>query len=353
MLQKISSFIVKGFLFITCLFLVVGNEKILFADTDLPVTQFVEESGTAWNNLADAYYKGLSMRMIFTTPKESTLKADVCLLGKNELGLVHPTKDMGGMFELDVINSRYAFRLDKNTEETPWNLVNMWDNPNTVREDTQFNHGLLQPTAYIFEPIMIESSWLKDLMTSKEMEVISLKEQHVGDENYVEMQFRCQQYNVDKYVKLLGGTILFNKKYYFVIKEYNVQTEFVADGMLLKNGEKNSGSIVSKIEKKLEYQVMNSIPYLKTSRTTHDVLKSTLKVDIFHLPDNNFMNIDYEIIDSNKVNNELFFLKYYGFSEPSDPVRRGNVIRIILIVTGILLIIIGLYFRYRASQIRQ
>jgi hypothetical protein len=337
-------------LFLACLFLVARNEKVLFADTDLSVTQFIEEASIAWNNLADAYYEGLSMKMIFTT-KESTLKADVCLLGKNELGLVYPTKDRRGMFELDVINPQYAFKLDKNAEETPWNLVNMWDNPNMAKESTQFNHGLLQPTAYIFEPIMIESSWLKDLMKSKEIEVISLKEQHLGDEIYVEMQFRCQQYNVDKYVKLLDGTILFNKKYYFVIKEYNVQTEFVAEGMLLKNGEKNSGSIVSKVEKKLEYQETNGIPYLKTSRTTHNVIKSTLKVDMFHLLDNNFMNIDYEIINSNKVNNELFRLTHYGFSEPSNPVRRTNVVRIVLIVTGVLLIITGLYFRYRASKI--
>jgi hypothetical protein len=55
---------------------------------------------------------------------------------------------------------------------------------------------------------------------------------------------------------------------------------------------------------------------------------------------------------SNKCDPVIFRLSHYGFSEPGDPVRRGNVARIILMIAGALLIITGIYFYYRASKIQ-
>ncbi|MDR2641339.1 MAG: hypothetical protein LBC74_00930, partial [Planctomycetaceae bacterium] len=216
------------------------SEKAIYAETDMSVSQFIKEADIEWNKLESAYFKGLSMQINYTLPKESSFKADVCLLDKNELVIIYPTENTRMI--LNAINPHYAFRLEKNTKVAEWKLSKIWDNHNAPRENLQFNHGLLQTTVFIFEPVMIESSWIKNLMKSEEMEVVSLKEQHLENENYVELQFRCRQYNVNKYTKLLSGTIIFDKKRYFVIKEYNVQTEFVSDGLPLKSSGKNSGS---------------------------------------------------------------------------------------------------------------
>ncbi|MDR1480414.1 MAG: hypothetical protein LBJ00_15880 [Planctomycetaceae bacterium] len=273
-------------------------------------------------------------------------------MGKDELVQIHPTKTTEGT--LYAINSRYSFRLAKKVEDSSRTLVNMWEDPNELRKSEYFDHGLLQATASVFVPIMVESSWLCDLMKSKEMEVTALNEQYVDDEVYVELKFRCRQYFLNGHTKLLGGRILFDKKRYFVIKEYEVQTEFVADGISMNKNEKNSGSDFVDVEKKLEYQEIKGIPYLRRDETTYRKVKSTLKKEIVQFPNNKqTTNTDYEILDSNKVSGEVFFLKHYGFSEPINPLERTNIIRAILVALGLILTFLGLFMKIWARKIER
>jgi hypothetical protein len=340
MLQRKILFILKVCLFFACLSLLIMSVEDICADTDISVYQFFKEADAKWKKLTNTYSNGLSMQINYTLPKESSFKANVCLLGKNELVQIYlPTNTV-----LNVINARYAFSLGKKANVDTWELSKMWDDPKMPRESSQFHHGLLQTTAFVFEPIMIESSWINDLIKSDELEVISLKERRLESENCIELRFRCRQYNVNKHTKLLSGTILFDKEKYFVIKEYNIETEFIADELSPYKGEKNSGSDIVIVKKKLEYQDMDGIPYLKTSRISYKLKSSTLKRKIFDFADNNQVNIDCEIIDSNKVNKEIFFLKHYGFSEPAS--SRVDKLRMVLIVVGLVLIFLGLTIKF-------
>ena len=324
-------------------------------DTSLPMHQFVEEASEAWKKIADAYYKESNIRFVLSTQQESETNVDVCLLGKNELGLIRLKIQPDKLDErLNAINPNYTFRTQKNGGDSPWILEFIGDDPEELRGH-HFSHGMLQSTAFLFEPVMVESSWLWDLVKSEKMRVISLRNRTIDNKECVELQFQCTQYNTDKTTKLLEGTILFDKKQFFVINEYDVQTEFVADGLPLPGGGEHTGSVVFRVKKQLTYQEVNGIPYPKTSRTTYDIIKltlieSALKKSIMRSSENAFTTIDYEIINSNKVDESVFRLSHYGFSEPTHLVKRISVVQIVSMVIGLLLIVLGVSLRWFALK---
>jgi hypothetical protein len=290
-----------------------------------------------WKQLKEEYEKGLDM-MVASDYSAGSHKVSrqfrICFDKNNELN--HFLSYHGVPWEsLFAINSKYAFHLRKATVSSSWTITRMFDNPDYARTDHQFYNKLLPNTSIIFDGMMVEQGWFEELLKSDEFEILVLKNIEDGEDGVItELKFQSN-YQVDEVHKILEGTITFIPNLFWLIKKYDFKIEAVPQN-------KSEKSEYANVKHQIDYHIIEGIPLPK-------------RIEMIYYSLNNGETISHEIqelvsVKRGKIPDDIVFLRYYGFSESSDPVRMGNVVRIILMVAGVLLIIIGFYLRYRASK---
>jgi hypothetical protein len=290
---------------------------------------FLKEAPQSWLMLKTQYEQGYSSDSIcqFGNPgtkeyeidlrKITTISLEHQLLGKCELfNTIRKNRKI-----LECVNDNYGFVLKKDEDETIWTISSLVDNPESMKSR---KIGIIQGSMGIFEGIMIEGEWLESLVFSKEFKILSIENDLLDQQSLKKIVFQSH-FDIDEHNRILSGTLWLDSEHFWVLKQYKIELQSDTLGSAFK---------------KFQYLFLEKVPF-----------PEKIILDYKFEGDPPIRYVTTYNSTSNKCDPVIFQLSHYGFPEPSNPERKGNVVRIILMVTGVLLIILGLYFHYRASKI--
>jgi hypothetical protein len=278
------------------------------------------------------------MRYLSQSKKEIKQSMQICFDHIFELDHYYSISRSGEKNELlQVANKKYSFYLQKENERSGWKVRELFDDPLSSKDSSQYFHKKFWGTGIVLSCLMVENCWINELIDSNTFELLSVenKKDSNGNNSEVELRFKSNHF-ADQMSKILGGTILLDPDHYWVIKEYELEVE----GLPTKNGEKSTFAIVKSI---IDYQYIDNIPFPKK----YDICYKYHNQEVI-----SHLVFDFTSVKRCQVPQEIFSLKYYGFPEPSHPMRRGDVIRIILMVVGTILILVSLFMRFLAKRMK-
>jgi hypothetical protein len=309
-----------------CPYCVIAQEKNDKSHFDLgKVCKTLEQ-------LKNEYWKGLDIELTFQINDSLPGKKRICINKLYELNYSIIKNDEE---YVDVINPDYAFSLKRKNAQSKWELKNMNDAPKEAREHQQFTHGLLPTSELAFGGLFLDSGWIDKLLLSDSFEVLSIQPKQ--SEN-IEIKFRSQ-HNMDKDNKIIGGSLVFNPKNCWLVDECDVNVEFLL--ISPKNPEKKIFNKYS-IRTHFEYNNIDGYPFPKKITTIYN---SSTRPPIKQI-------VEYTSIKRSMPSKDIFYMSHYGFPEPSHPMRRGDVIRIILITVGTIMILVSLFMRFLAKRMK-
>jgi hypothetical protein len=312
--------------------LVIKTNMVHSDDKVITPTTFLLEAPHAWKKLKAEYQKGVNVTLTYSSDLEPLTTIRVCFDKKQELNhWQFSGKDLGE--SLRVINGDYAFYIRKKDKSSNWILKDFIDDVETARKASINIHQLLPATINIYEGIMLHEGWLEDLVISKEFSIASIDKTREGTQEHVELIFHSQ-YEPYENCRILGGRISFDPKQFWLVQKYEIDIESLSDNTSKDKFLKETATF--------EYQNINDIPFLKKSRYADVVNKSEKFV----------LNKEYTSITRDILPQKEFYMSHYGFPEPSTPMRRGDVIRIILMVAGTILILVSLFMRFLAKRMK-
>jgi hypothetical protein len=315
------------FILLVFLFCFLSGVSLLSAETT--VESFLKEAPEGWAKLRKEYEKGYSSDCIsssgvpdtqkedgFSSPKVSTSANELRLLGRNEISnFIDVDNDI---CYLTCINDSYGFNLTGKENKTIWRLRSMTENPSSLRRS---DLGILQGCGPIFTGVMVELGWSDSLISSKDFKVISIQEEVSGQYNLVKVVFQSS-HCVDKVNCILSGTLWLDKDHFWVIHQYKIDMQSSTKGTA---------------HKKIYYRFIDDVPY--PEKVINDY-KFDGDPPIRYVT--NYSSI------KNNCEPSIFYLKNYGFSEPSKPPVSYS--RFVLIVVGLLLIIVGLLMKFLSRK---
>jgi hypothetical protein len=270
----------------------------------------------------------VSITLTYSSDVEPLTTIDISFDKKKELNHWHFSDPKLGE-SLRVINRNYAFYIRKD-DSNSWVLKNFIDNHDFSRNKV---NKLLPATTNVYEGIILLDGWLEDLVKSNGFEIISINKKTNNED--VELVFRSHYESCEKNW-ILGGTILFSPKQYWVMKQYQINAEF------FDTEKNNKKSEPYEVTATLEYQHIDDIPFPQKSHY----------VNIFSKTETLTLTKNYILINRTVLPQKMFDMSHYGFPEPSHPMRRGDVIRIILMVVGTILILVSLFMKFLARRMK-
>jgi hypothetical protein len=326
------------FKFIVFYFIIfIFHKNFTYADENNLRKQFLEQMPQACKQLKNIYQEGLDLELTIKKDDIYVGKKRICIDYSHELNYstIHTNEEY-----ISVINPQYGFSIEKESTDSAWILENMIEGSTKIKEHHQFTHNLLPTSELAFGGLFLEYGWIDDLILSNTFTILSIMPKHNDQTKtlHIEVQFKSQ-HNIDKNNKVLGGLLLFDPSNFWVMVECNVDIEFSLS--VNKQPGKNIFNKY-KIHKYFEYQNIDKVPFPKKITTiyTHSnrpPIKNT---------------IEYTSIKRSMPSKEIFYMSHYGFPEPSHPMQRGDVIRIILMVAGLIMILIGLYMKFLAKRMK-
>jgi len=300
--------------------------------------QFASDAIKHWKNLKVEYLKGLDVELKLKIGDNVPAGMRTCFWKNYELNHHFPNADDASETLL-VANEKYAFTLKRDTSSAIWRLEELFDNPANARKHNQFTHGLLLTSTYAFGGLMLEDGWLVDLVNSDSFAVVSSDRQkaNIGNAEYLKIVFRSQ-HNLDRNNKVMEGYLLFDADRYFSIVEYNLTIEFSINDAVPPN---KNVKHTYRTEKYYDYQMISDrFPYPTKTKSVYFIDGRPPSEAV----------VEYISVKDGEPSQEIFYLSHYGFSEPYDPTKRGNTIRIVFMVSGLILIVLSFYLRYKASK---
>ncbi|MDR1382727.1 MAG: hypothetical protein LBJ67_02595 [Planctomycetaceae bacterium] len=319
----------------TLFFIIVATTNMVYSDDKIITpTTFRLEASNAWSKLKSEYQKGVDITIEYSSLilENTDAKMRVCFDKDFEMNHIFYSN---GEFN-NVINKKYAFNIRKKTDTPSWIVRNMFSDPMISRENSQYFNKILGGTAIVFVGILVEDAWFEELLNSNTFTLLSITNKKIDNEEYVELQFKSNFF-ADQINKVLGGKILLDPNHFWVIKEYEVEVEVPP----FNKGEKNRLVVANNA---IDYQYIDNMPFPQKYNTVYKYHNGEV---ISHLVFN------FTSVKRSKVPQEIFYLKYYGFSEPVNPLKiRSTVLRIILIAIGVILILIGLYMKFLANKMK-
>ncbi len=330
--------------FFVSFFLIVNTGFLQGAEGD--TDKFLISASKAWDQLKLKYQEGLKITVFYSAPGLIDAKREVCIKDKNEWSY-YGYSDSERF--IAARNASYSFRLNKADDHSQWTIAKLDQSENSNVANPQYTHGLLELSTLIFDPIMIEDQWLSSIFSSGKIDIQSVTD--IPNEELVKIKFKCRNYKIDLYTNLLSGEVTFRKNHFYVIDNYKVTTEFIIHEVpgLKKRGK--SGTIKAEVEKKFEYEIIDSVPYPRLSNTKYDVSPRVTE-GVFNFPEDNFCRVRYKNEQyGNSIDNSIFYLTHYGFSEPSTPAKRSRWIRMVLVFVGLGLIGLGVYQKYKSQKL--
>ncbi|MDR1492174.1 MAG: hypothetical protein LBT05_05595 [Planctomycetaceae bacterium] len=314
------------FIQVVFLFIVIPLSNCFSDDSNV----FPSQALKAWAELKNKIFNGIDLELECQFNKNDPSKMHISVWKTCELN--HHFSKNGET--LEVINPNYQFSLSRQSSSSPWKLAEMNDNLDNARVHRQFTHGLLQSSTFAFGALMIEAGWISDLLNSESFEIVSIN--NIKEKNLIKVNFRCQ-HNLDKNNKLLFGTMTFDPNNFWSLIDCDLTIEF----SYTTNTGKNIRTY--RVEKHYSYQDNHEVAFFpRTVETT------SFHEGIPPIQD----KIEYTSLKLGKPEKDIFYMSHYGFPEPSYPMQRGDVIRIILMVAGLIMILIGLYMKFLAKRMK-
>jgi len=295
---------------------------------------FPSEAVASWRKIQEVIHAGCAVesytRRVGNDPNLKTVSRMIQISGDSEMAIYNSVN-------LTAKNERYAFRLDRTPDKLDrapdtenWYLVDIADHPQVYLDDST---NVLLGTHDVFEGIMIENTWLEKFVLSPDFSVIKIERTDLTNgTELLTITFQCR-YNLDDHNAIRGGTLVFITSNHWALSEYDI----LASSKIKKNGV--FSEVQGRIKKTFEYQNLNGIPFPKK-------IVSESYADGF--PASQIETLYGEV--SSIVDPKVFYLSHYGFSEPEYPSKWGTTFRIISIIIGILMILLGLYLRYLARK---
>jgi hypothetical protein len=326
-IQVINKKTIQRSFFFVFLFIVIPASNCFSDDSDVfPIQQAMK----AWNELKKGISSGY-MADITTSScrlddkEESSYKKKVLKKGDMELVEHNSIRVVGK-------NKDYSFTLKKKSKDVPWILENMAQPNNPLDE----NLGIILGSADVFEGIMVETTWIEKLVLSDSFKILSSKKSvdKEGNEIFL-ITFECL-FHIDEINQILGGSLYFDPNRYWILTKYEIKGK-----SLLKGIGKHKKDTEGIIKKTFEYQDLDNYPFPK---------KIICEYESKDFP-SDCVKTEYSRLTRN-VNQNEFYLSHYGFSEPSHPTQRGDVIRIILIVVGAIMILVSLFMKFLTKRMK-
>jgi hypothetical protein len=289
---------------------------------------FLKEASQNWTMLKTKYKQGYSSDSIcqYGNPgakedeidlqKITTILHEHCLLDKCELfKSIRKNRKI-----LECVNDNYGFVLKKDEDDKEWTISTFVNNPKVIKNE---QIGIIQGTMDIFEGIMIEGAWIESLVFSREFKILSIEEDILDQQTFKKIVFQSQ-FDVDEHNRILSGALWFDSEHFWILKQYKIELQSDTLGSAIK---------------KFQYRFLDNVPF-----------PEKIVLDYKFEKDSPIRYVTTYNSTSNQCDPVIFRLSHYDFPEPSRPTQYGNVIRIILIIVSIMLIITGLYFRYRVYK---
>ncbi|MDO5554851.1 MAG: hypothetical protein Q4G68_13925 [Planctomycetia bacterium] len=311
-----------------CLLLIVCP---LFGADHSQNAQVCQEAQEGWEQLRDAYAKGFYATDSCVQGKPGQASNDVLDVSSS---IVHEYTILGTMEmrktirehiqHIQCINHNYGFILKRNKESDPWLIESITHLPDEMREESI---QILSGNIPVYEGVMIEGAWLSDLVKSKDFVITNLEYSDPASpetSDSVAISF-TSKFRVDAFNQILSGTLWLNPKRLWTLNRYEIQVK---------------SDTLGTAQKTIEYTIFNDIPY------PHEVVL-----------DYNFdgdlpvrYKTSYAAIMSQTPVAEDFHLTHYGFPEPALPWSPGTTLRWIMILTGFVLVCVGIGLKLRATQ---
>ncbi|MBO7680615.1 MAG: hypothetical protein J6S75_13215, partial [Thermoguttaceae bacterium] len=170
-----------------------------------------------------------------------------------ELVRVHDPQ--GGLTGVTAHNNRYAFRVTKDSDDSPWELVNQTLDPLGMNDKDNNHLNMIPLEDGLFGGFIIYD-FLKDIIQSDTFVLKSLRATEDG--NGVVFEFEAN-YSVSDFIHIFGGKVELMKPYW-VIKHYDIFCPCFYEGQPPQEYSDTAD---------IDYYVIDGIPYPKS--ITHTI----------------------------------------------------------------------------------
>ncbi|MBQ6620155.1 MAG: hypothetical protein IJH68_08430 [Thermoguttaceae bacterium] len=245
----------------------------------------------------------------------------ISVLKGMELVRVHDPKE--GLSFVTAHNDRYAFRVSKEDDDSPWEIADQTLDPFGMN-NKDYNHlNLILLEDGLFGGFII-CDFLKDIIQSDTFVLKSLRAAEDG--NSVVFEFEAN-YSVSKLIHIFGGTVELMKPYW-VIKHYDIHCPNFYEGQPPQEYFDTAD---------IDYYVIDDIPYPKS--ISHTISgpenKESRRGFLFEQP------------QIGGVSKKPFRLSYYGIAEPENINTLSVRTRVVTVAVGIALLLLGWGLRRR------
>ena len=245
----------------------------------------------------------------------------ISVLKGMELVRVHDPKE--GLSIVTAHNDRYAFKIRREDDDSPWELVNQTLDPFGMNNKDYSHLNLILLEDGLFGGFIIYD-FLKDIIQSDTFVLKSLRAAEDG--NGVVFEFEAS-YSVSDFIHIFGGKVELMKPYW-VIKHYDVHCPCFYEG-------ESPQDYSDKTD--IDYYVIDGIPYPKS--ITHTISEPENK-ESKH-------GVLFEQPQIGGVSKKPFRLSYYGIAEPENINTLSVRTRVVVVSVGIVLLLLGWGLRRR------
>lgn len=245
----------------------------------------------------------------------------IAVLKGMELVRVHDPKE--GLSIVTAHNDRYAFRVSKEDDDSPWEIADQTLDPFGMNNKDYSHLNLILLEDGLFGGFIIYD-FLKDIIQSDTFVLKSLRAAEDG--NGVVFEFEAN-YSVSDFIHIFGGKVELMKPYW-VIKHYDVHCPCFYEGQPPQEYFDTAD---------IDYYVIDGIPYPKS--IAHTISgpenKESRRGFLFEQP------------QIGHVNKKQFRLSYYGIREPENINTLSVRTRVVVVSVGIVLLLLGWGLRRR------
>ncbi|MBO7723410.1 MAG: hypothetical protein J6S27_06445 [Thermoguttaceae bacterium] len=253
--------------------------------------------------------------------EERHIDTTITVLKGMELVRVHDPK--AGLAIINAHNDRYAFKIEKQDDDSPWELVNQTRDPFGLNDKANNHLDMIPITEELFGGFIIYD-FLKDIIQSDSFVLKSLRAAEDG--NSVVFEFEAN-YSVSELIHIFGGTVELMKPYW-VVKHYDIHCPSFHEGQPPQDYSDNTD---------IDYYVIDDIPYPKS--ITHTISDPENKQSRH--------GVLFEQPQIGGVSKKLFRLSYYGIAEPENINTLSVRTRVVTVAVGIVLLLLGWGLRRR------
>lgn len=303
--------------------------------------RLIKEAIPAWQNLEKNH--GNLTFTVFVTRDDikktsgrnfAYSKSALSIVGNNMLECVYLDKEDGTVMEnFRCKNKKYYFEIDKAKKENPWQI-----NELSLKGINNYDQITFQSYEIISTGWSILNIPMENIINDSTFEIKSVAtNKNTDNDELITITFTLLNNKLP--LKLFNdmqiGTVTFNKTRNWIIINYELSS-------YNKTNNYNYKGIC-----KCEYDFSKDTPYMKTYTYTleQDIIKQKKVIKVTWVA-------EVQKIEPCTMRNKDFMLSAFGLHEPKElnPPLHHKVIRYVFILSGLILILLGLCMKYLARS---